>query len=309
MQPFNTACKNCRVAKTKCLRIDENDDGKCRRCRGAGWECSLMPRAARKRRKRMDARVEVLEGQLREIEQLMGRAKGRGLEMGKERNEATMGKEVPPAVVLPLTPDSAGVDEGSRTMAFSAASFGSESAVVDERAMEMDVLREETTSTLPGIVPDILTFDTAKRLFERFRNETVAQFPLLQLPPNTAFSDLATHKPTLLLAIVTAASMSTTGSLFKTLHTELTTRLAMKVIVNGERSLELVQAVLTMEVWYCFPEELEDRESGVNFYQWIHIAATMALQLGLGGRWDERDRRKGMEEARIALAVWASCSS
>lgn len=108
--------------------------------------------------------------------------------------------------------------------------------------------------------------------------------------------------------MITAASMSEHGALFKQLHDELTKRLAMKVIVGGERSLELVQALLVMEVWYCFPDDLDE---GVNFYQWIHIAATMALQLGLGScSWAQgEDLERAMEEARILLAVYASCSS
>lgn len=252
----------------------------------------------------MDARVSVLEEQVREVEGLMGRAKGKRTETmgmggwGVGENSFTLSPPPPTTttmgLVLPLTPDSiVGAkkrDSPSQDAFIAGNNFTSE------------------VTTLPGIVPDLLPFENAQALLTRFRNKTIPQFPLILLPSKTTtLSALATSKPTLLLALFTAASSSGPGLLFKTLHAELTKRLAMRVIVNGERSLELVQALLVMEVWYCIPE---DGEEGVNFYQWIHVAATMALQLGLGKMdCQEVEREEAMEEARILLGVWLSCSS
>lgn len=261
----------------------------------------------------MDARVKVLEDQVREMEALMGKAKGRGGgqaeklsgEVRWDGSEVVM-KDVS-SMILPLTPDSGGLGEvamGLTLPAPSAMDRDPGAATIENIPMEM--MFEETT-TLFGIVPDLLEISHAQRLLTKFITSTVAQFPLILLPPTTTFSQLATTRPTLLLAMITAASMSEHGVLFKQLHDELTRRLAMKVIIGGERSLELVQALLSMEVWYCFPDDLDE---GVNFYQWIHIAATMALQLGLGKcSWGGPGLERAMEEARILLAVYASCSS
>ncbi|UJO25260.1 uncharacterized protein CLAFUR5_14574 [Fulvia fulva] len=113
--------------------------------------------------------------------------------------------------------------------------------------------------------------------------------------------------------MITAASNAGDPQLFGQLHSELIKRLAQKAVIEGDRSLELVQAILVMESWLWVPDNFEN----VNFYQWIHIAATMALQLGLGGtgkgqsrsRREESEATADMQELRTTLVVYLSASS
>jgi hypothetical protein len=53
---------------------------------------------------------------------------------------------------------------------------------------------------------------------------------------------------------------------------------AEKIIIIGEKSLDLVQALNIAVIWYWPPEHLEE----LKFYQLLHIAAVMAIDIGLG---------------------------
>ena len=84
-------------------------------------------------------------------------------------------------------------------------------------------------------------------------------------------------RPTLFLAILAAASGSDRPSLFRDLNTELFRVLAQKVVMDNEKTLELVQAMLIIAVWYFPPDRFEE----LKHYQYIHMGATMAVDIGL----------------------------
>ena len=159
----------------------------------------------------------------------------------------------------------------------------------------------------------------ATQLLSDFLEEVVSQWPIISMGEDDSFDSLHTMKPLVLLAAVTAASCAKSGELFERLHSHLVEQLVSRAIVMGEKSLELVQAIMIMEVWYCPPDDLQR----LNFYQWIHIAATMTLYLGLGGEQVERESvcqggeeydiptaspRQEMEGASVLLGVYLSCS-
>jgi hypothetical protein len=100
---------------------------------------------------------------------------------------------------------------------------------------------------------------------------------VLELTEGHAFTSLRSSQPLLLLATVTAASRGSDQRLFAELHSRLRSLLADAVLVRGQCSLEIIQAILVMEVWYHPPEDLRH----LNFYMWIQIASTLVRQLGL----------------------------
>ena len=53
---------------------------------------------------------------------------------------------------------------------------------------------------------------------------------------------------------------------------------AERIICNGEKTLELIQALTISTLWYWPPEHFEE----LKFYQLIHIAAVMAIDIGIG---------------------------
>lgn len=83
--------------------------------------------------------------------------------------------------------------------------------------------------------------------------------------------------------------------------------MADRVMYRGEKSVELIQALLVLVVHYQRPRQSKE----LNFLQIVHSAAIMALDLGLG----KRSTRKGpdgmvpestMNEAE-ARRVWLGC--
>jgi hypothetical protein len=119
--------------------------------------------------------------------------------------------------------------------------------------------------------------ELAGRLFARFKDRMLPHLPILVCTSGTTFADIRRTCPVLFLAIMTAAS-SEMGGLQKTLQKELMQTLAAKVFLSADRTLELVQALLVSVIWYCPPDNLEE----LKFYQLVHTAAVMAIDIGLG---------------------------
>lgn len=89
--------------------------------------------------------------------------------------------------------------------------------------------------------------------------------------------ELRRSKPYLFLAVMAAASSETPG-VQRILQKELMELFAEKIVIVGEKNLELVQALQIAVIWYWPPEHFEE----LKFYQLIHMAAIMALDIGLG---------------------------
>ncbi|KAL8828575.1 MAG: hypothetical protein Q9191_002512 [Dirinaria sp. TL-2023a] len=156
------------------------------------------------------------------------------------------------------------------------------------------------SSSLP--VPDGL----AAELFRLFVDSLLPQYPIIEI--SESFEALRTKKPILLLACVTAASSTQNPSQFETLHACLTQKIIDSAIIKGNKSIELIQSMLILASWYNPPDDLRN----LNFYQWFHIANTMAVQLGLSGSMysEQHDYLPHCAEKwRTMLAVFQACSS
>lgn len=75
----------------------------------------------------------------------------------------------------------------------------------------------------------------------------------------------------------------------KQLSREAIGAIADCVVRNGAKSLELIQAMQVTALWYKPPEKAEQ----TNFYQIIHMAAVMALDIGLGKRFNPAKAKRG----------------
>ncbi|KAM3563568.1 hypothetical protein ARSEF4850_002238 [Beauveria asiatica] len=133
-----------------------------------------------------------------------------------------------------------------------------------------------------GLVP----LPLAARLFSRYKTQMMRHLPGVVFPRSTTISELRRAKPVLFLALMAAAA-GEDHALQRVLQKELMQILAHKVMVTGEKSLELVQALNVAVIWYWPPEYFEE----LKFYQLIHTAAVMAIDIGLGRRTNGRMRR------------------
>lgn len=129
----------------------------------------------------------------------------------------------------------------------------------------------------------LLTMERATELFARYNDHMVPHLPAVVFQPCVTVAELRRTKPTLFLAIM-AASTAESPTLQKVLHKELLLAFAEKVMLAGEKSMELVQALQVAVIWYWPPEHFEE----LKFYQFVHIAAVMAIDIGLGQKVQQR---------------------
>lgn len=92
--------------------------------------------------------------------------------------------------------------------------------------------------------------------------------------------------------MIAAAASSENEDLYLSLNQELLAVYADRITIKGEKSLELIQSMLVSVVWCCPPENFDS----LKFYQYIHVAATMAIELGIG----KKTRLKQLEFGVLA---------
>lgn len=151
----------------------------------------------------------------------------------------------------------------------------------------------------------LLSPETSNQLFESYNNDLVQHYPAVHFPKYTSPDHIRKSKPVLFQAVVTAAACQLDPSLFGELFKEMTKVYAERIFINGEKSLELIQSLILTSVWYCPPDE-SCGPANLHFYQYIHMAATMALDLGIGLAVDKSVI--SLDECRSLLACYLNCA-
>lgn len=261
------ACVRCRRSKIRCLVDTVKEHGKCRRCYDGDDECIFELMAPRPQRQRTDTRLSILEKQLQAL---------------KAAFESThSSQKIPGSIGSSRTQDARRGSASARPAESSSLSSDAHTEHLVGQESLASGPDSEIYDTVPGYISsDVLALSTAGELLADFVLYALPEYPVLVPADGDSFQSLRQDKPILLFAMLTAASRAKNPTLFDNLHSRLLRLLTDKVVINGERSLELLQAVLITEVWYNPPDDLRR----LNFYLWIQIAGTMALQLGLW--WD-----------------------
>jgi len=83
----------------------------------------------------------------------------------------------------------------------------------------------------------------------RFFQTKVVNFPFIVVPPPMTLDSLRRERPFLLLSILSFSAQSNI-KLQSVLEVELRETLSRKVIVNGEKGLDLLQGILVYLTWY-----------------------------------------------------------
>jgi hypothetical protein len=140
----------------------------------------------------------------------------------------------------------------------------------------------------------IISMQTAGELVAIFINDLVDFFPSVVLPANTTASQLRHSKPVLFLSILAAAAIAVDSNLANILNREMVSLYAQRFFFRCEKSLELVQALILMNVFYLPP----DSPTQIQLYQYSHIAATMALEIGIASKRRVSRKPQGDRKAR-----------
>jgi hypothetical protein len=141
-----------------------------------------------------------------------------------------------------------------------------------------------------GVIP----LEYANELVAFFIRDLMAFAPVIVLPPETTASHLRHSKPVLFLSIIAAAAIAVDASVATVLNRELVRLYAERFFIQGEKSLELVQALVLMTVFYYPP----DSPMKLQHFQYTHIAATMALEIGLASKRRVSPKASGKKEKR-----------
>ena len=306
------ACEACRGLKVRCE--PDPGTGPCKRCRKANRKC-IITAPSRKRQKKTDSRVAELE---RKIDALTA-----SLQATKEGNlsasddDGDMDGDTPHMESLdgksnqatsPYTTTSAGTGRKRRMSEYQqdggvesrrpsnpeANNQNSPANVANMGPRQSGPLKpesggprldsnEEFDTSVYGEADVVLRrtvhTETANGLFRHYTDHMAPHMPIVVFSPGTSPEIIRKRSPILFLAILSVASGQDFPELQATLSREIMRILADRVFVMGEKSLELVQALQVVIIWY-WPEPNGDSK----YYQFIHVTAVMAIDLGMHRR-------------------------
>ncbi|KAF1809075.1 hypothetical protein P152DRAFT_461934 [Eremomyces bilateralis CBS 781.70] len=275
------ACDSCRQLKVRCA-IDPGSGEPCLRCKKAGRTCIVTP-PTRKRQKKADNRVAELErkidaltatlqaqsGNVRDGDSRSGSDnEGRSVDIRTDKRRRVESYTSPDQE---LRMETATLPNGELVYKMAKSVFGDQPT---RKTLDQDTIRSR--------IDKIVSRELSNRIFERYCQEHMVRFPAVAFPPGTKADDIRYTKPILFLAILNSTSYREEVSVEvqEALRVEMVDVYAVVMWKQGEKSLELVQALLVSSLWYRIPPVFEQH----LFYQQIHMAAIMAIDIGLGKR-------------------------
>ncbi len=308
------ACQSCRTRKIRCLQDVSSPSEKCLPCAKSNRECVFSARSKTKRRKRTDTRVADLEKEVKAMcallkKRTLGKVQNSAeappeLTDGDRRDQRTSERNISGTNDSPMTYETHSILASGSQPPQNSVLIGQNpnhgmpsfepqkgsrpySSLPDDSQYPSEMgLRDinHASGTPRHLVEDVdvvgrglLSMHEASQMYDRYVEELVPQLPIVVLP-KAAAEVIRREKPTLFLAVMAAAAGTASEDLYLTLNQEILQVYADKVTIKGEKSLELIQSLMITVVWCCPPDNLDS----IKFYQYIHIAATMALDLGIG---------------------------
>ncbi|RAL11716.1 Zn(II)2Cys6 transcription factor [Aspergillus homomorphus CBS 101889] len=279
--PLNQSCENCRALKVRCLP-DPNIAHQCQRCTRTRRTCVFAHTLRRQPRKKTGSRVAQLEKDVRDLRALLHEQNGSNTAaaaatIASPVSETISARAAATTPFVSVTSDSARIQatssSGPPRPTVTSPTAHSSSHVSTTGSIFMG------SSVGSGDVVDrgILSLETAQMLLSVFISDLTQYFPVVVLPEGTDADFLRGTKPVLFLSIIAAASLTLETPHATALHEELLAAVAGRFFLRQEKSLELVQALLIMLIYYLPPKSAIHGQ----YYQYTHIATTMALELGI----------------------------
>ncbi|EAW08348.1 C6 zinc finger domain protein [Aspergillus clavatus NRRL 1] len=292
-QQLNRSCESCRGLKVRCI-LDPTLPTQCQRCAKAGRACIFVAPQKRRPRKRTDSRVAQLEREMRQMRSLL-KDRFRVDESDAESTDSE--KEESPE------PDELGIESKERLFSIPEApsSVSASTRHTDQPGVPLSSYAntvESSSVSVPSFNPistafspemplgddvidrGLIPLEYANELVAFFISELMAFAPVIVLPPGTSAAQLRRSKPVLFLSIIAAAAIAVDASIATVLNQEMVRLYAERFFVHGDKSLELVQALVLMTVFYFPPNS----PLKLQHYQYTHVAATMALEIGLASK-------------------------
>lgn len=238
---LNRTCTACRQRKIKCTplapELDAGNTDACTRCWKHSLSCVYPPSARKKTRRRNEDKIRDLESRLEAVQA----AVGSGLALRSPSDGATASPLLTFNEVHP-----------------------------QESSTETSDAPSSDTFTDGFLSPEL-----AERLYRAFINNMTPLYPLISIPASCTWLSTRRDRPALFRAMITAASISAQPDISTRLFRETARFLADKVVVAGDKSLDLIQALLVLSTWHLPPNTFGE----LKFSQYAHMAATMVIEL------------------------------
>lgn len=296
------ACENCRALKVRCQPAPVGSltalRGECQRCANALRVC-VFKEPIRTRAKRTDVRVRELEQEVKALS---------GLLMNGEWKNSPTGDHTGNADRVESDTIEQIVENGLIAKKRKRKSFTAPKDVnLDHPHARSQIDRLDKPQSSDPVSTGILTIGEATKLFDFYVNHMLPQRPLVAFPEGTSSASLRLQKPILFLAVVAAAAGGFDEQLGLRLSQIIQRVYVDNIMMRADKSLELIQAILVTTNW-CYPPDAFEE---LNIYQHLHMAATMALELGLDGAYvtaESRESEESIESRRTLLACYLCCA-
>ncbi|KFY62633.1 hypothetical protein V496_04491 [Pseudogymnoascus sp. VKM F-4515 (FW-2607)] len=263
------ACKPCRDLKVRCLPCPGGGNI-CQKCQRSGACCIFEELKQRKKRKAPDdhTTVEVLEAKLSDL--------AKQLEASNAQLQTLQGSSSEN-----LSPENPSLS--SYAAPFASSSSGTQ--IADGGSVDQD---DHVIEQLLGC--GILTTDTANAYILKYR-QMCEYSPFVVIPEGATTESLRQDQPFLLHAIL-AVSSRESPDLQSTLERSLRERLLRTVMIEGEKSIDLLQAILIYLTWEHFFHIPKKR----LFNQLLHVGVSMCIDMGLDiGPCEASSRKVGLQ--------------
>ncbi|KAI9696457.1 MAG: hypothetical protein M1836_005735 [Candelina mexicana] len=333
------ACEACRRMKVQC-KWNSADASACQRCTKAQRRCILTQR--RPNRHRPNADIADLERKLEalthSLNTMRGNEKGQS-DKGEEdhQDESQESYDRSRGSSFPTIPED--VAPAAGTAGSASAAYGDHpSTIVDNspyRAsrghsagsshyhnsvasphpspgsvglpsslLKLEVPAENGPEKYLDIVDrQILSLEEATFAFDHFVRNIAPTFPIIAFAEGTTAQQVRKRRPALFSAIMTASAGIWPVKTRSALLNSMMRLFADWVVMLGEKSVDLIQGLQVAALWYTPPANMKK----MNYYQLIHIAGVMAIDMGINKRPPPRATPRP-SESRGSDAEWQAFS-
>lgn len=157
----------------------------------------------------------------------------------------------------------------------------------------------------------------AAELYRYFREELSPHYPAIFILPSRDVHRIRKESPSLFLSTIATAAASFEPNIAPALNREVEKSHAQRVLIDGERSLDLAQALLVTAIWSYPPASFEK----LKFGRHAQMAAEMVMDLDLPRELDQHLSSDGyvsiayigsldalIEKSRTVAACFLLCS-
>ncbi|KAH8821930.1 hypothetical protein F5884DRAFT_107989 [Xylogone sp. PMI_703] len=244
------SCEACRASRTRCCPSAQ-DPRQCQRCIATHRNCVFhQVRSRQKIVKATGARVEEMEKRLDNIIALLSSP---GVIFSTKGPNPQSPAQFSPQDLSNISQP--------------------HSEVENEELLEVSSTPSDFDQFPDVICKGIISSETAANYLESYRAH-VFNFPFLVIGPQETLGSMKQYRPLLLLSVLTV-SAKLNSKHQKSLESELRRTLSRKVIVNGEKSLDILQGLLVYLCWYHYYFNPERQQ----LYQLYKLAIAMAEDL------------------------------